>query len=129
MLQEGPEGGKTLALGRAEDVVVLLDGVEEEGAEEAGVAVLRDLDQVVGVELEGRGVDQAHLEDAVEPLQEDGTLLVVRARRVEHRVPVVELVPEADPVPAHQQLEALQGTVVRVAQKLGQRHDLRRPVP
>jgi hypothetical protein len=61
----------------------LLERVEEEGAEERGVGVLGQLEQVADVELKVAGELQEKLVHAVEELQEDRATLV-HVRRAEN---------------------------------------------
>lgn len=117
-------------------------GVAQHVTEPAAVHVEGQLQQVLGVELEGAGVEMHQLVDAVQELDEDRRYLPLvggRGRRgaavldVAPPLPVgrpqVEGVAEAHEVLLHQHAEAVSGSVVGVQEQLREARHLRRPVP
>ena len=98
-----------------------------EGSVLAAVNVFCNGDQEPFVELEHGGEHLCELPNAVQELNEGRRHFLRVALNVS--APVVELVPERQPVLLDERLEAVDGAVVAVQHQAGQGARLRGPVP
>ena len=102
--EKGPEC--VAALGNAVKVS-LLNIIEKEGAEQVGIDVLHQFDQIGVIELKRCGKLNHQLVDTVEKLHKDRTAFVQIVASAKQSAPVGKFVPVLQPLSLHKNLKAL----------------------